>query len=55
MPGIKKFDHDEFSVDEEYLVGVSVRDDKNKEIVLRYADKESSLNSEGKELKIEMD
>lgn len=55
VPGIKKFDHDEFSVDEEYLVGVSVRDDKNKEIVLRYADKESSLNSEGKEIRIKMD
>lgn len=55
IPGIMIFDDDEFSVDEEYLVGVSVWDDKNKEVVLRYADKKSSLNSEGKELRIEMD
>ena len=49
------FNHDEFSVGEEYLVGVSVWDDKNKEVVLRYADKESSLSSGGKEIRIKMD
>ena len=49
------FNHDEFSVGEEYLVGVSVWDDKNTEVVLRYADEESGLNSKGKEIRIEMD
>lgn len=55
IPGIMVFNHDEFSVGEEYLVGVSVWDDKNKEVVLRYADKESSLSSGGKEIRIKMD
>lgn len=54
IPGIMVFNHDEFSVGEEYLVGVSVQDDKNKEAVLRYADKESILNSGGKEIRIKM-
>lgn len=55
IPGVLIFNHDEFSVGEEYLVGVSVWDDKDTEVVLRYADEESSLNSKGKEIKIEMD
>lgn len=55
IPGVLIFNHDEFSVGEEYLVGVSVWDDKNTEVVLRYADEESGLNSKGKEIRIEMD
>ena len=55
IPGVLIFNHDEFSIGEEYLVGVSVWDDKNTEVVLRYADEEIGLNSKGKEIRIGMD